>query len=144
MWQHLLIGIIIGAFVVYYCKKTSKLYTNTSTNNKNIEILKNALLSFALSRVNQNDFDNRNMDYATFDGTKLPMMSGYDLTNSLCSYIVDKREFRKDLFYTRSMEDKITAIEKYLAKNFDSHEKIEAFLNSFVSQLPNKKESEST
>ena len=64
------------------------------------------------------------------------MMSGYDLPNALCSYIVDKADLRKGPFYTKSMEDKNTAIDKYLAKNFDSHEKVQEFLNNFVSQLP--------
>lgn len=117
MW-YFLIGIIMGALFVYYWKYTKQ-------KLQNVEILKNALLSFALSRVNQKDFDNWNMDYATFDGTKLPMMSGYDLP---CSYIVDKGDLRKDPFYTRSMEDKNTAIDKYLAKNFDSHEKVKQFI----------------
>lgn len=127
MW-YFLIGIIMGALFVYYWNYTKKL--------QNVEILKNALLSFALSRVNQKDFDHWNMNYATFDGTKLPMMSGYDLPNALCSYIVDKADLRKGPFYTKSMEDKNTAIDKYLAKNFDSHEKVQEFLNNFVSQLP--------
>ena len=110
-----------------YLKKPKK-----SEPMKNVEILKNALLTFALSRMCKKDFDDLNMNYASFDGTKLPMLSGANYTNALCTYIICKEEYRKGPFYTKHMENKLTAIEKYLQKQFDSHDKIEEFLTKFV------------
>ena len=99
---------------------------------KNIEVLKNALLTFALAHTKKQDFDNLNMKYASMDGTKLPMLSGATTTNACFSYILDNDEFRKDPLYTPIMNHKLMAIERYLARNFDTEKKTIAFFEEFM------------
>ena len=106
---------------------------NTSpVKNKQLETLKNALLTFALSRVCSSDFDDFNMNYASFDGSKLPSMSGSNMNTALSSYITSKEDLMKSPFYTKHMENKIIAIEKYLEKQFDTDDKVEKFLTKFL------------
>lgn len=125
MWAQICVAVIAGYVAgVFYGKAAQK--------TDRVEMLKNALLTFALARVNQEDFDNENMNYAEFDGSKLPMLSGADATNALMSYIIDKGKLRKDPFYTKIMEDKVAAIEKYLAVHFDSDDKVEAFIADLI------------
>jgi len=101
--------------------------------NKSLEVLKNGLLSYALLKTSpEEDLKDFNMNYKSFDGNKLPMFSGYSTSNACLSYIIDKEDFKKSLFYTPIMEDKIIAIEKYLEKNFDSDKKVADFFDMFV------------
>jgi hypothetical protein len=100
--------------------------------NTKVESLKNALLSYALSEVKKDDFDHWNSAYQTFDGTKLPSMSGCNQVNACTSYIIDKGEFRKDPFYTHHMESKLDAIEKYLNMHFDTDDKVIDFMEAFI------------
>lgn len=138
--------IIIIILVIYIA---FLLYTKfqQSSKNKHIEQLKNALLSYALLKTSNGkelrELKNFDMNYKNFDGTRLPMFSGCSTSNACFSYIIDKEDFRKDLFYTPVMEDKIVAIEKYLEKNFDSDKKIEEFFNKFIEQIDKKEEEKS-
>ena len=108
---------------------------NRRLNTRPIESLKNALLTLALMRVRYNDRDDLNMNYATFDGTKLPMVSGCDLTHACFSYICDRDEFRRSPFYTKQMERKHDAIDMYLKRNLGMHEQVEDFFKAFVANL---------
>lgn len=137
MFQIILILILI-IYIVFL------LYKNSSNKQKNnsLEALKNGLLSYALLKTSdKDDVSSFNMNYKSYDGTKLPMFSGCSTSNACLSYIVDKDQFKKSFFYTKVMEDKITAIEKYLEKNFDTDDKIKEFFDMFIEKMDNKEES---
>lgn len=114
--------IFIGFITYSYYKKY--LLNKNKNKNKNINILQNGLLSYALMKVKKNDIDNLQMNYSNFDGTKLPMFSGYDIINSCMTYIQDKDDLKNGLFYSKHIETKIDAIDKYLVKQFDTDSKI--------------------
>jgi hypothetical protein len=97
-----------------------------------VESLKNALLSFALAKVYREKFDDFNMEYRSFDGSTLPMMSGCSITNACFTYIQDKEMLRKNVFYTQHMENKIEAIEKFIHTHFDSTESVIDFFETFI------------
>jgi hypothetical protein len=122
--------IVIAALVVYIFIHHQR--QNTVDKNTRVETLKNALLSYALSEVKKDDFDDWNSAYQTFDGTKLPSMSGCSPVNAYTSYIIDKGEFRKYPFYTHHMESKLDAIEKYLNMQFDTDAKVIDFMEAFI------------
>ena len=128
MWD-LLIGFILGTsftslFFVALLDRQSK---NTPTP---LDLLKNALLTFAIINVNKDDMDH-SFDYALYDGSKYPPLSGSNITNACLSYIMDRTEFRKHPFYTVRMEEKLNAIDLYLNKSFDSTDKVVEFLTKF-------------
>lgn len=99
---------------------------------RQVEMLKNALLTLALMRVRARDRDDMNMRYDKFDGTKLPMLSGCDLSNACFSYIVDRAELRRGPWYTRHMEYKVEAIERYLGRNLATDAQAQALFDDFV------------
>lgn len=134
----ILITFIIVIYIGYSLYQYS-LIKQKSQKNKHIDQIKNGLLSYALLKTaNKDDLKNFDMNYKNFDGTRLPMFSGYSTSNACLSYIIDKDEFKKCQFYTPIMEDKIVAIEKYLEKNFDSDKKVEEFFNKFIEQIEGK------
>lgn len=125
-----LYGFVLG---IIFLISIQYLRVNKKKRKENlIDILKNALLSYALGRLREKDFDGLNFSYETFDGRKLPGMSGFDETNACMSYIIDISDFHKGPWYSRPMEQKIVAINKYLDKNFDTDQKIEDFFEEFV------------
>ena len=109
----------------------SRKINQEQNKNKNVETLKNALLSYALLRVKKNDIDQFNFAYHTFDGSKLPPLSGCNVVHACTSYIIDKREFRKSPWYTPHMDSKLVAIDKYLDTQFDTDDKVIEFLEEF-------------
>lgn len=119
--------ILIGAASYAFLSKLSRV-----KNHDFVESLKNALLSFAIARVYRDKFDDLNMDYKSFDGSKLPMMSGCSLTNACFTYIQDKRELRQSVFYTQHMENKIDAIEKFIKAHLNSTESVVDFFETFI------------
>jgi hypothetical protein len=141
MYQNLLI--ICFALTTLYL-----LYQNfllkSKPKNKSLEILKNGLLSYALLKTsNKDDLKSFNMNYKSFDGTKLPMFSGCSMINACLSYIQDKEDFRKSLFYTQKMDDKTIAIEKYLDRNFDTDQKVIDFFEKFIDLMDGNEDKES-
>ena len=129
-----LLGYILGVATALFFKKKP-----TSTQN-HIATLKNALLSLSLNIVSNKDIDMTCRAYDTFDGTKLPMMSGCDSVNACMSYIVDKSELRKDPWYTEIMEQKLVAIDKYLAQNFNTNKDVVTFFTRFLDAIEKKKQ----
>lgn len=134
-------GFVAG--ITLYC-----LYNNSRPNSKKTEIpidmLKNALLSYALMKLKNDDIDDISLEYKNFDGTKLPMFSGYNVENACFSYIIDKEKFRKDFFYTPAMEEKLNAIDKYLDKNLGTNEQVMKLFQDFVRRDGMPSESTST
>jgi hypothetical protein len=130
MWQIVIAIIVtIGVCFIVFNKPKKKM--------SHVETLKNALLTFALNTVSREDFDDMNMNYGSFDGSKLPMLSGATFNNALTSYIIDIEEYRQGPFYTKIMEDKLMAINKYLENHFNNPEKVTTFLMTFIdSQKP--------
>jgi hypothetical protein len=105
---------------------------NPSTNHTTpIEKLKNALLTLALTKVRDEDFD-ESFEYAKYTGNKLPPLSGINAPNSFFTYIINKEEFKNDMFYSKPMEEKIIAIEKYLEKNLGTDEQVTEFFDSYM------------
>lgn len=125
-----IISIILSFLFGQWCLKYKSLKKETEFN-EHIETLKNALLAYALNNVQRNDPDfdpyNISMDYASFDGTSLPMFSGCNLESACFSY------FTKNPI----MQHKQKAIELYLNKNLNSEKQIEDFFIKFLdSQKP--------
>ena len=128
-----LLGYALGVATVLFFKK------NETTRDRKVDALKNALLSLSLNIVSNNDIDMTSMAFYEFDGTKLPMMSGYDPVDACTSYIIDKYEFRKDPMYTEIMEQKLHAIDKYLARNFKTDKDVTTFFTRFLDAIEKKK-----
>lgn len=119
--------ILIACGIYYVLSK----YTRPQTQTR-IDYLKNGLLSYALFRTRQHDIERLNTDYEHYDGTKLPMSSGSSLSNACLSYMIPKEEFKKDPWYTKQMENKIDAINKYIDHNFDTNDKVIEFFDSML------------
>jgi hypothetical protein len=132
MWQNIVFGLLVG-LITYHLYKS--FFQQKTKSNKSLEALKNCLLAHALMRTKRADFDDLNMNYASFDGTKLPMMSGCDASNACFTYIITKEDFRKNPFYTRMMEGKIDAVDRYLKRNFDTDEKVSAFFDEYMKAI---------
>jgi hypothetical protein len=102
--------------------------------NSSREQLKNALLTFALGRVDGDKFDNGalGMQYDKYNGDSLPTLSGADLNMACFSYIINKEEFRRDPWYTEIMEKKLDAINRYLDTHLGTDEQVSEFFERFI------------
>lgn len=117
---------LLAISVIYLLFKNQK-------NIKPIDKLKNALLSHALMMTG--DVDDYNFNYRSFDGTKLPSFSGDSTANACWTYILNKTELRKSMFYTSQIESKIDAIEKYININLDTNDKVYTFLENYCNTM---------
>lgn len=126
--------VAVGVISYWFMKQNAP----ADVKNKRLETVRNALLTYALSRVCSADFDELNVNYASFDGSKLPSMAGFNMNNALSSYIISKEDLQKGPFYTKQMENKILAIEKYLEKHFDTDDKVDTFLSKFLDVFDKK------
>ena len=113
----LVVVITLQALFIYNVKKKKQ--------NSTLEILKNALLSFSLMKTCDNIDNSLNLNYASYDGTKLPSFSGYNIENACFSYITKNN-------FTNPMHDKSKAIEKYLSNNLGTNEQVVTFFEKFV------------
>jgi hypothetical protein len=132
--------IVIAVLIIYIFILRNMNKDKGTTGNRRIESLKNGLLSCALAQVKKDDFDMFNMAYKTYDGTKLPSMSGCSQVNAYTSYIIDRKEFSKSPWYTSHMESKLDAIDKYLDTHFATDEQVIDFIEAFIDnikKLPN-------
>jgi hypothetical protein len=98
----------------------------------NVDLLKNALLSFALKHVCYKDVSHLDMNYAKYDGKKLPMFSGFSMSNACFSYIVDSKA---TAFQIAQMDQKSDAINKYLVRNLSTTDQVEKLFDDFVSHF---------
>lgn len=129
-----IIGVLVGfiSYAVY-----NVIYERANTP---IELLKNALLTYALTKIKSTDF-HCNFNYTEFDGTKLPTLSGYNVPNACFSYM-SKFSYISPLhsknysyfnpLYSKNMAAKTHAIEKYLKQNLNTNEKILHFFEQYV------------
>lgn len=140
MWAVLIaIGILLSTFVYKVAKAPLPAPAQEPHVNTYVEALKNALMTFHLSRICKDDFDEMPVaNYSVFDGTKLPALAGATFEHACLSYISNKHEFRKDPFYTPYMEAKIDAIQKYLNKKFNTQDCVIDFLSQVVDPTPHK------
>ena len=95
-----------------------------------IEKLKNALLTMAVVTINKGDMDH-NFNYATYDGTKFPPLSGSSSPHACFSYILNRAEFGKHMLYSKVMESKTNAIDKYLTNKFSTDDQVMDFFETF-------------
>ena len=142
----MLLTTILIAIIVFlvYCILFSNLLRcivqPIPATNQHVEKLKNALLTYALKEVYTSKFEDLNLNYSTYDGSTLPHMSGYSFENACFSYIVNKNEFRKHPFYTKTMEDKLIAIEKFLDKHIDSDAAAMDLFTDFVKKIDSEEQ----
>lgn len=115
--------------LITYCYRANR---RKRARNRPVEALKNALLTFALALTRPGDFDNENMKYGIFDGSRLPMLSGAQIEHACFTYIIDKEEFRKDPWYTPIMHDKLMAIDKYIERHLATDDDVARFFEQFV------------
>lgn len=129
-WQYVLVGALVGYAVVI-----TLMYGAVLKDRKEggcLRLVKNALLAHALMKARGGDRDDLNMNYKAFDGSRLPMFSGYSLTNACMSYIVDRGDLRRSPFYTQVMEEKASAIDRYLEKNLGTDEQAVKFFEEYI------------
>ena len=107
-------------------------FKKPNNGNMNIELLKNALLSLALKEVCRDKIDNFNMNYESYDGTKLPMFSGFSLENACFTYIQDEETSKRNPFNSIVMESKSKAIDAFLNNQLNSEKSVFEFFKSFV------------
>lgn len=106
------------------------LFRNKRETLISIEKLKNALLSHMLMKVG--DIEYNNYEYHKFDGSKLPIFSGYNISNACFSYIFDINEFKNNMFYSSVMESKLFAINKYIEKNLNTDNKVLLYFEKYL------------
>ena len=130
MLAGLVAGVAIGFNIFHY-------YQHNLKNSEPVDQLKNALLTLALISIKQKDIDNNStVNYASpdWDGDKLPSLSGCSLENICFSYLTSRGDLRNG-FYSKHMENKLVAIEKYLSKHLNTPKQVNDFFNSFYNKI---------
>lgn len=123
-------GVVAISFFVYKLATVKR--AEKEAADARITSLKNGLLTLALMTVNTADIDDANFGYASFDGSKLPALSGCSTANACLSYILDRDAFRRSPMHSRHMERKLDAIDKYLTTHFDTDAKVAAFIERYA------------
>ena len=113
-WAGVNLGIVLGFVLgMFFFYALTKFFVFSEVTQ--VDHLKNALLSLALIMTKGDDVDNLNVKYDSYDGTKLPPFSGFSMENVCLTYIM-KNPFDMP-FYSKQMDNKQQAIQKYLDKN---------------------------
>lgn len=102
-----------------------------SPEMRNVEKLKNALLTLALSKVYKNKFNETCQDYYLFDGKELPWLSRYNVPSTYFTYIMDRNELKKHMFYSKDIAYKVNAIELFLEQNLGTEKEIFEFFEKY-------------
>jgi hypothetical protein len=97
---------------------------NRNTRNDKLEPLKNALLTYALTIVCNDNQKGDTYDYDSYDGSKIPPLSGGDPVNTLMSYIVDSDN--------PHIHSKYNAIQRFLEDNLSNPYQQEDFIQQFL------------
>lgn len=103
-----------------------------------VELLKNALLAFALSTVYQSKGlveESSKMNYCGYDGTKLPRMNGCDLSNACFSFIESPQQAAKGPWGSQRMVDRANAIQKFISVNLSTEKQVIEFFDAFLNHL---------
>jgi hypothetical protein len=125
-------GILIG--FVTAIKTLGRFYNFESKDASEytpLEKLKNALLTFALVDIKKEDMAGLDMNYAKYDGSKFPALSGSSLVNACYTYIFNRASFLKSPLFTEMYESKLDAIEKYLNLHLKSEDQTMDFFKKF-------------
>jgi hypothetical protein len=126
-------GLMMGVKMMDYVQK--------SKEETPVEKLKNALLTLMLLTVKSDDFSKGlNLNYSGYNGDELPSLSGCSMENDCFTYIQKKEALRYTPFYTKQMEHKIEAVEKYLEKNLDTSEKVLEAFTTFLKTIEKSSE----
>lgn len=113
MALQLFFGFALG---VAYCHVRQSLKRSKQQIGWSKQQLAEACLTKQLFTVCRADVDEWNWNYKSYDGTKLPPLSGYNLTNALTTYISHGGEKSK-------------AIDRYLYKNLRTAQQLDVFFN---------------
>lgn len=132
MFSIFLYPIVFGVSYIFF-KLNHEMNHNEelSIAEKNIEQVKNALLSYALSVVYPNDYGN-NHNYDEYKGDKLPPMIGCDKKHALFTYI------QNDEIGYNVMRMKNDAILQFLVNKFEDVEDACDFFSEFVDKMQKK------
>jgi hypothetical protein len=130
-----MIGWLVGCIVVAGAVMLlMRRHARRDAQSDHVETLKNGLLALALSRTCKNDFDLLPAgNYAAYDGSKLPSMSGYSFSNACLSYI--GKMSADDPFYSKPMAHKYQAVDKYLRRRFDTEEDVASFFEDLSEKV---------
>ena len=122
---------VLGAFVLgAFAQLVFQALRKVTRRPTPLETLKNALLSYALMKHGAVD-DSPINNYASFDGSTLPAFSGYSTSNACFSYIQSDYDRIFGSFPSKSMNDKHTAIVKYLERNLKTGEQVADLFEKF-------------
>jgi hypothetical protein len=102
-------------------------YLEHNKEDKSIDLLKNALLTFAITSVNRDDMADLDFNYANYNGSKYPPLSGSSVENACFSYIFNVNKLKKSGLYSSNYASKMTAIQKYLDMNLSTDEQVVTF-----------------
>lgn len=125
--QEFIIGYIFGVVSILTLGiyiKYGQISTDINNENeiKEVEKLKNGLLTYSLIKINQKDFNDQNLNYKLYTGKYLPKLDGTSIENSCINYIN-----KKDII-------KYNAINLYLTSHFRNEEEIIKYLTKFINQ----------
>ena len=130
--QALLAGVafIVGNIAITFATVTyaRHLFSNKKKHRKDeYALLKNGLLTMALSIVYSNEIDHGNYNYDEYDGSMLPPLTGSDLANAYMSYLVDSEN--------PHIHSKYNAIQRFLHSNVLTQRDQEQFMEEFIAVL---------
>lgn len=116
--------IIIITFIIFFVLGFIGGFLYKTINMSYVDSLKNSLFTLMLLKMNKTDFEEDNYNYASYDGSKLPPLSGYSLLNASSTYMNNYNLPSKDI-----------AINKYFKRMFNSTYQINAFINRTIEML---------
>ncbi len=127
-WQALFAGVafVIGNIAITFATITyaRHIFKDKKHHKDEYELLKNGLLTMALSMVYSNQIDQGNYNYDEYDGSMLPPLSGSDLVNAYMSYIIDSNN--------PHIHAKYNAIQRFLHSNILTERDQEQFMEEFI------------
>jgi hypothetical protein len=120
------VAFVVGNIAITFATITyvKHLIDNKKRRTDEYELLKNGLLTMALSMVYSNEIDQGNYNYDEYDGSMLPPLSGSDLVNAYMSYIVDSKN--------PHIHAKYNSIQRFLHSNILTERDQEKFMEDFI------------
>lgn len=131
----LIVG-FIGGFMVL---KTHLKYKKEDEEHTPIELLKNALLTLAITTVKKDDVGPLGTDnYDEYTGDTYPPLSGCSVQNACFSYIFNQKRFKRSPLYSPHYSSKMDAIQKYLHKNVHTDSQVWDIFDKFFDKYVEK------